>query len=239
MKDKSFFNEFIAKRKDESGLDPRIVSYYAPGTALTEQYRSIRTYLNSLDGGKMWRSVMVSSANREEGRTLTSVNLAVTMAEEKEKRVVLVNTDFRYPAIEKLLNIQEGQGLSNYLNDEVPLDKILINTAVNNLTVLPLGTALSNPAELMASSKMKDLIKELEKKFNYVILDTPAFIPFADAHSLGSLVDGVLLVVQASKTRREVVWRMQEQLMGVRARLLGVILTHVEYHIPEYIHRHL
>ncbi len=233
------FTKFIAKTKDESQIDPRIVTYYAPDSTLAEQYRNIRTYISSLNGGELFRSILVTSANRREGKSITCVNLAVTMAEEKEKHVVLLNTDFRAPVIEKLLNIRAEKGLSNYLNGEIELDNALTSTAIKNLTVLATGDMIVNPAELLTSSKMKDLIKELERRFSYVILDTPAFIPFADARSLSPLVDGVLLLVQASRTRREVVWRLQEQLHSVRAKLLGVVLTNVEYYIPEYIHRHL
>ena len=230
---------YITSAADESGIDPRVVAYYKPESTIVEQYRNLRTYLGSLNGGNLFRSVMVTSANDGEGKSITSANLAVTMAEDKKKSILLVSADFRSPAIENLFNVQAEKGLSDYFNGEVRLDQILTATNIKNLMVLPSGNIPSNPAEFFASQKMSEFIKELEKHFNYIILDTPALIPFADARILGPVVDGVVLVVQAGKTRREVIWRAQDLLKSVRAKLLGVILSHVEYYIPEYIHRHL
>ncbi|MFH2138083.1 MAG: CpsD/CapB family tyrosine-protein kinase [Candidatus Omnitrophota bacterium] len=233
------FTKYIAKEKDESQIDSRIVAYYDAGSTIVEQYRSIRTYINSLKGENLARSIVISSANRFEGKTITSINLAIVMAEERGKRVVLVNADFRFPAVEKLLNISDSSGLSEYLQDKITLDEALSKADIKGVTVLPSGRLPLKPAELLAGQKMKDLIEALEKRFDYVLIDTPAIIPVADVRILGSLVDGVILVVQASRTRREVVLRVQEQLNSLKARLLGVVLSNVEYHIPEYIHRHL
>lgn len=233
------FTNFVAKIKNESGIDAKIVAYYQPNSLIAEQYRNIRTYIGALNGGELFRTLLITSANQTEGKSLTCVNLAISMVEEKEKNVILVNTDFRQPAIEKLLNIKNEKGLSDFLKGEVALDSVLFNSAIERLVVLPTGSIPSNPTELLASQKMKELIGELEKRFNYIILDSPAIIPFADARILGPYTDGVLFVVQAGKTRREVVSRAMDEMSSVRAKLLGVILTQVEYYIPEYIHRHL
>jgi ATPases involved in chromosome partitioning len=152
---------------------------------------------------------------------------------------VVIDADLRSPAIGKLLNVKSEKGLSNYLNGEIRLDEALAPTGINNLMVLPAGSIPEKPAELFASNKIKELISDLEKHFNYILLDTAAVVPFSDARILGPCTDGVLLTVQAGKTRREVVYRAQELMKNVRAKVLGIVLTQVEYHIPEYIHRHL
>ncbi|RKY37371.1 MAG: hypothetical protein DRP78_01250 [Candidatus Omnitrophota bacterium] len=239
MKEKFMVRRMIAKLKNKTGIDSKVVSYYSPGAAITEQYRNIRTYISSLNGGKLFRSLLITSANRMEGKSITCVNLAVIMAEEREKSTVLVSADFRNPKIEKLLNVRADKGLSNYLTEEIQLDEILIKTSIENLVILPAGDILSNPAEFFTNQKMKSLITELEMHFNYIIFDSPAIMPYSDARILAPYVDGVLLAVQAGRTRREVVWRVEEQIKSVRAKLLGVILTNVEYYIPEYIHRYL
>ncbi|MDD5746760.1 MAG: CpsD/CapB family tyrosine-protein kinase [Candidatus Omnitrophica bacterium] len=233
------FNVIVPDKTDESGIDPRVVTYYSPGGAAAEQYRKISTYVGALNGGRFCRSLMITSANSKEGKSISSVNLAMTLAEDKEKSVIVIDADFRSPAIGKLLNVASEKGLSNYLNGEIRLDEALAPTVVNNLMVLPAGEIPEKPAELFASLKMKELISDLEKHFNYILLDAPSVIPFADARSIAPCVDGVLLVVQAGRTRREVVWRAQEHLSSVRAKLLGVIIAQVEYYIPEYIHQHL
>ncbi|MFH1458937.1 MAG: CpsD/CapB family tyrosine-protein kinase [Candidatus Omnitrophota bacterium] len=233
------FARFIAKIKDKSGIDARVVSYYSPGSVLAEQYRNIRTYISSLNGGILCRSLCISSANSGEGKSITCVNLAVAMAEDKEKKIVIVNSDFRFGSLESLLNIKAEKGLSDYLNNQAALNEVLVPTEIENLKILPAGNIPENPAEIFASQKLKELVVDLEKNYNYIIFDTPAIIPFAEGKILGPCVDGVLLVVQAGKTRREVVWRIEEELKSVRAKILGVVLTNVEYYIPEYIHRHL
>ncbi len=233
------FSKHIASITDEKGIDPRVVAYHEPGSTLVEQYRNIRTYIGSLNGGVTCRSIMVTSANVGEGKSITCVNLALTMAEDKEKNILLVDTNFRAPVIEKLLNVTNDKGLSDYFSGNLRLDEILMPTAVSNLMILPSGSLPTNPANLFSSQKMRELVEELEKHFNYIILDTPALIPFADARIIGPSVDGVLLVVQAGRTRREVILRVQEQIKNVRAKLIGIVLTQVEYYIPDYIHRNL
>lgn len=233
------FAKFVANLKDKSEIDPRAVTYYSPGAMISEQYRNMRTHICSLNGGEIFRSILISSANRYEGKSVTALNLAIALAEEKDKKVALIDADLRYPAIEKMLNIKVDKGLSDYLKNTALISDILVKTSINNLTLLPAGNIPSNPAELLSPQKMKELIGEMENSFNYIILDTPAIIPFADARILAPCADGVLLAVQAGKTRREVVSRAQELMRNVRAKLLGVVLTQVEYYIPEYIHRHL
>lgn len=233
------FTRYVAETVDASGIDPRVVAYYAPGSLIVEQYRNIKTYISSLNGGDLFRSIMVTSPNRREGKSLTSVNLAVAMAEDKDKTVILADLNFRAPEVSNLLNVKAPKGLSDYFNNDVRLDEILTKTSINNLMMLSSGNMPSNPAGFFTYQKIKELITELEKHFNYIILDTPALIPFADARTFAPAVDGVILAVCAGKTRREVVWRAQEQIKSVRGKLIGVVLTQVEYYIPEYIHRHL
>jgi len=233
------FTYYIAETQDASGIDPRVVAYYSPGSIIVEQYRNIKTYISSLNGGDLFRSLMVTSAKRTEGKSLTCVNLAVTMAEDKDKTTILVDLNFRSPKLSSLVNAKPSKGLSDYFNNEARLDEILTKTSINNLMILSSGNMPSNPAGFFTYQRIKELIAELEKHFNYIILDTPALIPFADARTFAPAVDGVILAVSAGKTRREVVWRAEEQIKSVRGKLIGVVLTQVEYYIPEYIHRHL
>lgn len=233
------FARYVAKLKDETGIDPRIVSYYAPGSILAEQFRNISTYINSLNGGSYFQSVCITSANKQEGKSITCVNLAVSMAEDKEQEILIVNADFRSPDIETLLNVDSKKGLADYLMGSADLDDVVRTTAISNLKLLGAGAIPPKAAEVITAQKVKNLIVALKAKFSYIIFDTPALIPFADARVIAPLTDGVLLVVQAFRTRREVVARAQEQIVSVRGKLIGVVLTNVEYHIPEYILRHL
>ncbi len=232
------FTNYIAKNTKKGEIDPRIAGFYHPQAMIVEQYRNMRTYLGFHNGRRM-RSIMVTSASRGEGKSVTAANLAVTIAGEKDKKVLLINADMRSPSIEKLLCLEPAKGLNHYLRGDAQLSEIIMPTRVDSLAVLPAPAPVDNPTEILSSPKMKELIALLQDNFNCLIIDTPAIMPYADARIIGPLVDGVLLVVEARRTRREVVWRTQEQINSIKANLLGIVLTKVEYYIPEYIHRHL
>ncbi|MBI4844953.1 MAG: CpsD/CapB family tyrosine-protein kinase [Candidatus Omnitrophica bacterium] len=233
------FSYYVTSVGDESGIDPRVIAYYDPNAVFSEQFRGIQTQLNSFNGGKSIRSILISSANSGEGKSVTAANLAVIISEDKGQKVLLLDANLRNPSVEKLLNVKNEKGLSDYLSNNIALEQVLTKTPIENLTVLNAGIARTQPAEIFTSLKCRELFAKLKERYNYIIVDASAVIPFADAKILSEYVDGVLLVVQACRSRREVVWRAEELLKSSRTKLLGAILTNVEYYIPEYIHRHL
>ena len=181
----------------------------------------------------------ITSSTNGEGKSVSAVNLGVVMAQDSGKPVLLIDCNMRKPAVDSLLGIRSDKGLADVLSGGTQLQDALVKTEIPNLTVLPAGQIASNPNELLASDKMKTILTELRPQFEAIILDTPAVIPFADPRILGKIVDGVILIVRAGKTRREVVARAESILKSVGANIMGYVLTGIEYHIPEYIHRHL
>ena len=168
-----------------------------------------------------------------------SVNLSIVMAQDLEKPTLLVDCNLRKPCVDLYLGLKSDKGLSDELSGNAQISDALVKTDVKNLTVLPAGQIPMNPAELIGSQKMKDLMAELKTKFNYIILDAPPVIPYADPRILGPLVNGVVIVVRTGVTRREAISRAEGILKSVNCNILGYVLTGIEYHIPEYIHRHL
>lgn len=230
----------VVEKKIKVGVDHKIVAYYDPKNPIAEQFRALRTHIYSIEtGGNLnLRLIAITSSSYQEGKSIVAVNLSVVIAQESEKPVLLIDCNLKKPSVDIFLGLHTDRGLSDVLAGNVRISDALTNTDVKNLTVLPAGQVPINPADL-GSQKMKDLLTELKAQFDRIILDTPPVIPYADPRILGPLVDGVVMVVRAGKTRREAVLRAEDTLKKVGAKILGYVLTGIEYYIPEYIHRHL
>lgn len=229
---------YIAKSTDDSGIDPRIVTYFDPEAVISEQYRILRTNIQSNNISKSLKTIAISSALSSEGKSITAVNLAVTMARGLDKTVLLVDCDLRGGTIHQLLAINPAQGLSDILIDGSVSELTFYKSRIDNLTILPRGGVPRNPSELLGSKKMRRLLEELKSRFDYIILDSPPIIPLTDACVLGALVDGVIFVVQAHKTPRRMVEQAQNLLNRVHAKMLGFVLTQAEYYNPKYLYRY-
>ncbi len=223
----------------KGGVDRRIITYYNPKDPISEQFRVLRAHIFSSEKSCNVKTIAVTSSSNGEGKTITAINLSVVMAQDLGKPVLLIDCSMRKPVIDSLLGLGSYKGLGDILSGGLQLKDALVKTDIPNLTVLPAGQMSVNPAELLSSEKIKALLAELKPQFEMIVLDMPAVIPYADPRILGCLVDGVVLVVRAGRTRREVVSRAEGMLKSVGANILGYLLTGVEYHIPDYIHRHL
>ncbi len=235
-----------AEKIIKAGVDHKIVAYYNPKGPIAEQFRSLRAHIFSpettgLFAGQVGslKTIAITSSSHQEGKTLAAVNLSVVIAQDTEKPTLLIDCNLRKPSVDIFLGLHTDKGLSDVLTGNARVSDVLINTDIKNLTVLPAEGIPTNPAELLGSQKMRDLLTELKAQFDHIILDTPPVIPYADPRILGPLVDGVVMVVRTGKTRREAVVRAEDTLKKVGAKVLGYVLTGIEYYIPDYIHRHL
>ena len=221
-------------------IDPRIVAFYDPHSPVTEQYRTLRTNIQALSVEKPIKAITVTSSIHGEGKTITAANLAISMAQDMDnKNILLVDADLRRARITKYLGITAEYGLADLLTNGQKADDVLLNIGINNLTVLPAGKIPHNPAELLGSIKMKNLLGLLKSKFDFIIFDTPPIIPVTDAGLLGAQTDGVVMVVQANRTQKGIVRHSENLIKQAQAKILGYILTNVQYHIPAYIYRYL
>jgi len=233
LKDRSY----VAKATGDSGIDPRVVTYFDPGAIISEQYRSLRTNLLLNNLSKSQKTIAVCSSLQGEGKTVTSVNLAITLARDLDKTILLVDCDLRGGIVHQLLALNPAAGLSDILTNGAELESAFCRTRINNLTVLPRGGIPHNPSELLNSKKMKRALEELKSKFDYIILDSPPIVPLTDACILGSQADGVIFIVRAHRTPRRVVKQAQNMLERVHAKIIGFVLTQTENQIPEYTYR--
>ncbi|MFH1413995.1 MAG: CpsD/CapB family tyrosine-protein kinase [Candidatus Omnitrophota bacterium] len=232
--------EFIAKRTVDSKIDPRIVSFFEPRSPVAEQYKRLRTNIQSIKTDKPIKVITITSSTHSEGKTITAINLSISMAHDlNKKKILLVDADLRRAKISKYLGFDAELGLSDLIYDGANIDDILINIGINNLTILPVGKIPTNPAEILGSAKMRGLINLLKSKYDYVIFDTPPIIPVTDAGLLGAQTDGVLMVIKAGKTQKGVVKHSDGILRQAQAKILGYVLTNIQYHIPGYLYRYL
>ncbi len=221
---------------DPALVDKHIVCVTDPYSPDAEQYRKLRARLIR-DTAKDFRNIiMTASANRGEGKTVTSINLAASLAQEIDHTVLLVDADLRMPSIHKYLGIDPKQGLSDYLKGEAQLSDALIRTGIGKLVLLPAGSPAENPAELLSSAKMRDLVREMKTRYKdrYIIFDSSPTLITADALSLSRYMDGIIFVIQADQTPQKDVIKALSLIKGVP--ILGAVLNNVPQYLSEGLH---
>ncbi len=200
-----------------------LITLTNPRSPVSEAYRTLRTNLSFYSLDHPLRSLVVTSAAPEEGKSTTIANLAVTMAQSGRK-TILVDCDLRRPSLHTLFNLENNAGFTNMMLDEnaaAPLQK----TEVDNLWVLTSGPKPPNPADLLGSRQMDRVIETLAGQADLVLFDAPPVVAVTDAVVLGAKVDGVLLVVSAGKTRRDHAEKAKQILEKANVRIIGVTLT--------------
>jgi capsular exopolysaccharide synthesis family protein len=204
-------------------LNPLLVAGLAPKSPAAEQYRQLRTRLSHAEGASNLRTVLITSPQKGEGKSVTSANLALTMAQELQRRVIIVEADLRKPSLQELFGLPPGPGLSDYLAGAAELKDVMRFLPDHNLTVIPAGSAPTNPAELLGSTAMRRLLDQLRTRYDRVLLDTPPVLPLADVAVLAPLVDGTLMVVRAGVTPKPAIENALRAFDS--SRLLGVVLN--------------
>ena len=178
---------------------PMLVTATAPHSPIAEEYRKLKSVLVSMTRQDTFRNtLMVTSSVSGEGKSVTALNLAISMAQEFDHTVLLVDADLRKPSLHGYFGLEPKIGLSDCLQDGVDLGDALIKTGIGKLTLLPSGKPVRNPAELFSSQRMTELIQEMKYRYpdRYIIIDTPPVLLFAETLSLSYLVDGVVFVVR-------------------------------------------
>jgi exopolysaccharide transport family protein len=211
-----------------------LVTQVRPQSQMAESYRALRTSLLLSNLGTPPKVVMVTSARPQEGKTTTSINTSVVLAQ-KGVRVLLIDADLRRPSIHKTLGLGPRTGLSNLLTgSNSPDQAIMCSPILSNLFILPAGTPPPNPAELLASANMRDLLLDLRHKYDHIVIDTPPTLSVTDAVVLSPRVDAIVLVIRSGKTTKQALRRSRDILMQVNARVTGVLLNAVDLTSPDY-----
>jgi receptor protein-tyrosine kinase len=209
---------------DPSHSEKLIVSETLPAS-LREQYRRLGALLHHTQAANGMKLIMISSAAPNEGKTLTATNIALTLSESYQRRVLLVDADLRRPSLDHLFKIPVIFGLSEALSSE-PERTVSVIQVSKNLSLLPGGKPNSDPMSVLTSDRMRRLLAEAAASFDWVIIDTPPVGILTDANLLGAMVDAAVLVVRAGKTSLVEVQRAV-QAIG-REKILGVVLNRAE-----------
>jgi polysaccharide biosynthesis transport protein len=213
-----------------------LISHEMPQSQMSEAFRALRTSLLLSQADHPPQVILMTSALPREGKTTAAVNLAVTLAQLGDK-TLLVDADLRKPGINRALSLVDGKhaGLSSYLAGVSSLDLITVpHPTITNLAAIPTGPIPPNPADLLSSRRLTELIAELRLRYKFVVIDSPPIMAATDAVILSVLVDGVLLVVRSGETPKEAFTRTRDLLSGVKCHMLGVVLNAVDASSPDY-----
>lgn len=204
---------------------PDFVTLTQPRSAAAEAYRALRTNLMFTGVENPIQTLVVASAANDDGKSQTVANLAITFAQTGHT-TILVDGDMRQPKQHTLWGV-DNVGLASMMLEDVALhNPPLVRTAVDKLLLLPAGERPPNPADLLSSKRMREIIAILKAKATYILFDAPPVLAATDASLLALKADAALLVVRAGKTRRDDVTRARQALEQVNVRIVGAVLTH-------------
>ncbi|MFK0522524.1 CpsD/CapB family tyrosine-protein kinase [Paenibacillus illinoisensis] len=204
-----------------------LVTMANPKSSSSEAYRKLRTNIQFSSIDSQIQTIMIASALSGEGKTTTIGNLAVTYAQEG-KKVLLMDTDLRKPAVHRMFNVPNHVGLTSVLSSQYKVTEVLRETDVEGLHVLSSGPIPPNPSEMLGSRKMTALLESLKEEYDVILFDTPPVLAVTDALIISSLCDGVLLVVSSGKVKKDLVKKAKAHLEHVNARILGAVLNNVQ-----------
>ena len=187
----------------------------------------MRTDLQFVNVDEPLKKLMLTSATPGEGKTQTTANLAISYSE-LGHNILIVDCDLRKPKQNQVFEVQRSPGLTDYLARDVPLADIVKTTGIPNLQLIPSGTTPPNPAEMLGSNKMSQLIAEVESMYDFILFDTPPLIAVSDAKILAPKIKNVLVVIRSGKTNYQIIQDAKERLEKVDARLVGAVLNGVE-----------
>lgn len=220
---------FSKKKKTLSQGDrPGLVVVNKPASIVSEQIRTIRTNIQFSMVDEELQTLCVTSAAPESGKSITSANLAASFASE-EKKVLLVDADLRKPTVHKTFKVRNSEGLTTLLTDrEKSVTDAIFRTHTDGLYILTSGAIPPNPAELLASNRMTEMMEEMKEYFDLIIFDLPPILAVTDAQVMSSKVDGTIFIIPKGLVSKEQVIQSKSLLEKVNANVLGAIFNRVE-----------
>lgn len=215
--------------KPLSPTNPLLVNLLDPHSPAAEEYRKLKAVLvKQCDGGQPRNLAMVTSSLPGEGKTLTALNLAISLAQGLDHTVLLVDADLRRPSLHQYLEIEQGPGLSDVLQGHAELAETIVATGLGRLSVIRAGTAVDNPVELFSSNRMRTLMEQMKHRYpdRFIILDTPPLVPFAESRTLAQIVDCVLFVTKERLAPQNVIREALDSIKG--SSILGMVYNAAE-----------
>ncbi|MGZ7066326.1 MAG: CpsD/CapB family tyrosine-protein kinase, partial [Candidatus Aminicenantales bacterium] len=204
-----------------------LVNYLFPKFSIAEDYRTVRTAILFSHADSSPKTVCFTSSLPQEGKTATVSNMAVSFAQ-LEGKVLLVDADLRKPRLHKVFQTRNMVGLSGYLTGKVPFDETILKTSIEKIWIIPSGPHPPNPAELLNSKRMRDLLAKVKDRFDTVLIDTPPVLAVIDPVIVSSLADCTVMVVQAGKTTRRALGKAVDEIRKAKAEIVGVVFNEVK-----------
>ena len=221
-------NLFNKAKKTSSRRSTEVINKNSP-FPYVESFNSLRTNLNFVSSAVDAKTILITSALPEEGKSTTAINLAISLAKDS-KKVLLIDADLRKPSLQRYLRVRPGtmQGLSAVLANQVSAKEAIGYYEILGIDLMMAGTRPPNPAELLALPKMKEMLDGLRNDYDYIIVDAPPGSVITDASILSSIVDGVVLVVRQNFSKHQDVLKIKESLKRVNANILGVVINNYD-----------
>lgn len=214
----------MARKTKKIDNKRKLIAKLNPKSPISEQYKTIRTNIQFASADDELRSFMVTSASPGEGKSTTAANLAIVFAQQG-KRVLLVDSDLRKPTMHYTFRVTNAVGLTNVLTRQASLVEAVQATDVEKLDLLSSGPIPPNPAELLSSRMMEQMLAEAYKQYDLVIFDSPPVLAVTDAQVLANQCQGTVLVVKSGVTELENALKAKELLQAAKAKLLGAVLN--------------
>lgn len=226
---------WTAKKSNRSAAR-RLVVRSNPQSITTEQYRTIRTNINFSMPGPDTQTILFTSAAKEEGKSTTSCNMAIVFAE-AGKRVLLVDADMRRPTLHHTFQMANKIGLSNLLLKKGRLQDTVRRSGVPGLDLLLCGQIPPNPAELLSTPALDDLLEEMKSKYDIVIIDSPPLLSVTDSKILANKCDATVLVVNTGKSEKDSVIKARDALVTSKAFIMGVVMNNYQMSKDNYYYQ--
>jgi len=216
----------LSKRKKQLDSYNRtnLITYTHPESIISEQFRTIQTNLSLLTANSGKHVFLITSSNLSEGKSTMAVNLAISMALQKRK-VLLIDANLRNPSSHIIFRLQNENGLTDVLLGKLPFEDSVSKTDIGRLEVLTAGTLPLNPVELLSSYMMKDLVEKVHQIYDIVIIDSPSVLEVTDSKILAGMCNGVILVINRGQTDLAEALEAKKELEFAKANILGVILN--------------
>ncbi|ANY67926.1 capsular biosynthesis protein [Paenibacillus sp. BIHB 4019] len=206
--------------------ETNLVALTNPNSPISEVYRTLRTNIQYAEIDTPKQILMIASSQPDEGKTTTITNLAVTIAQE-ERKVLLVDADMRKPSLHQVFDKPNRIGLSSAISNQFSWQEAVMDTMVEHLSVITSGPIPPNPSEMLGSNRMKALVQEWKEHYDVILFDTPPVLAVTDALIVSAFCDGVVLVVLAGKVKKEMVKKMKANLDRVQAQIVGVVMNKI------------
>lgn len=229
------------KKRVAAASPSQMASQFKPGQLMAldtrstaaEAYRALRTSVLLSAAGNPPKTILVTSSQPGEGKTTTCINTAISLAQ-LGASVLIIDCDLRKPSTHKVFGVDHTLGVSTYLSRNVAIEGLIQKLPINNVSLLACGPIPPNPAELISSAKMKEMLQLLGERYDHILIDSPPLISVTDPVILSRMVDGVMLVVHGGRSTRDLVRRARQELASVGAKIFGVVLNNVDLRHEEY-----